>query len=260
VFLRIQKWLWGDVPAGFKKLYVDRTQMMVVREGAEPYLNPEMFVTRRGREEEAGPFQGRGNLTFLRLGNGQSALVRQYHHGGLLRHLTGELFFTWPPRPFKELALTEEARLRGIPTLEIMGAYAERVWGPFYRGWLVTCELEGAHDLWAALQSDWYAKGAGRSCLQAVAVTIRRMHVQGLYHGDLNLKNILVRREGDALGSYIIDFDKARLFSAEVPKAKAQQNLARFLRSVCKLDPERRYLSQQDWELFVRFYREAKAG
>ena len=256
----VQEWVWGRTPPGFKRVSPDRMQMMMVREGLEPYLGLEKFMLERESGKEASPFHGREGLRFFHLDNGETALVRAYHHGGILRHLTGDFFFTWPPRPFRELAITEEVRRRGIPTLEIFGAWVARAWGPFYRGWLVTRELEGAHDLWAALQGGYYVGTAGRSLLQAVAQSLRKMHRQGVYHGDLNLKNILVRQETGEIRSYIIDFDKARLFAGEVPPEKAQRNLSRLLRSVCKLDPDRQNLSQEDWDLFVHFYREASGG
>lgn len=227
---------------------------MMVREGLENYLNPEEFLARMGSGEEASPFRGRGRLYLFRLGNGETALVRSYRHGGILRHLTGDFFVTWPPRPFKELAVIEEVRRRGIPTLEVIGAWVERVWGPFYRGWLVTRELRGARDFWAALQSERYGRNSLDSLFQAVARILRRMHRKGIYHGDLNLKNILVRLEENRISSYVIDFDKARLFSSEIPPEKARKNLNRLLRSACKLDPDRQFLSRKDWDRFLKLY------
>lgn len=260
VGLGVQKWFGGDPPAGFRMVSSDRMRMMMVREGLEPYLDPQGFLGHEESGREASPFQGRGQLRFLHLENGDIALVRAYRHGGILRHLTGDFFFSWPPRPFRELAVTEEVRRRGVPTLEVMGALVERVWGPFYRGWLATRELEGAEDLWAALQSEVYVKRDGKSLLLAVAQGLRRMHGRGVYHGDLNLKNILVRWEADQIRSYIIDFDKARLYPGQVPPEKAERNLSRLLRSACKLDPDKRHLSHEDWNLFIRFYREAEVG
>ncbi len=254
-----QKWLWGDTPPGFKMISPDPIQMMMVREGLESHLCLDKFVKQRESEREAGPFYGRERLRFFHLGNGETALVRSYQHGGVFRRLTADFFFTWPPRPFRELAITEEVRRRGIPTLEILGAWVKRAWGPFYRGWLITRELHGAHDLWAALQSDLY-NSRSESLLQVVAQGLRKMHRRGIYHGDLNLKNILVRQEGDKIRSTIIDFDKARLFPHEVPAEKSQKNLRRLLRSVRKLDPDRRCLSQKDWDLFAQFYQEAGEG
>ena len=255
----IQTWVWGNVPAGFKRFSPNPVRMVLVREGLEGCLNPARFFA-QGKKARESPFRGRGRLDFFQLDNGETVLVRTYRHGGILRRLTGDLFFTWPPRPFRELAATAEISWRGVSTSEVLGAWVERVWGPVYRGWLITRELKGAQDLWGALEGGLYFENQGRTLLQAVARSIRRMHLRGVYHEDLNLKNIMVRREGDQVRSYIIDFDKARLFSGEVPPQRAQRNLMRLLRSICKLDPDRQRLSPEAWDLFIRFYREADAG
>src|SRR3972149_5898830 len=292
----VREWVWGDVPAGFRRFSPNRMQMVLVREGLEiypvpqnapdvsagmnvldfpegqcpkatdvspwygVYLDPQRFTSHGEMAKETALYYGRGKLLSFPLGNGSAALVRVYRHGGLLRQLPGKIFFTWPPRPFRELATTVEARRRGVPTLEILGACVERVWGPFYRGWLVTRELKGGDGFWAALQNEAYSEKGGMSLLQSVARGVRSMHQQGVYHGDLNLKNIVVRREGDAIKSYLIDFDKARLFSGRVPAERARKNLRRLLRSIGKLDPDRRRLSREAWDLFIRFYREVDLG
>ncbi len=248
------RWLWGDTPAGFARLSCGRRRVMLVRRGLEGELLPEKVLTRRSPAEEAVSFQGRGALYILRLGDGQNALVRRYRHGGWLRRLTGDYFFTWPPRPFKELSMIEEAARRGVPTLEVLGACVERVWGPFYRGWLVTRELREGHDLWAALQNRLYGSGSTDSIFRAVAKSIRRMHRRGICHGDLNLKNILVRLEENEFRSYVIDLDKATLFSSGTPLRKARKNLDRLLRSARKLDPGRRFLSPETWSRFLELY------
>jgi serine/threonine protein kinase len=140
------------------------------------------------------------------------------------------MFVTWPPRPFRELVVTEEVRRRGIPTVEVYAACVERSWGPFYRGWLVTRQLQGSQDLWTAVQDGGLRKVGANQVLQAVATSLRALHREGVYHRDLNLKNILVRCEPDGVRGYIIDFDRAILFVGEVPMTLARSNLGRLLR------------------------------
>jgi RIO-like serine/threonine protein kinase len=152
--------------------------------------------------------------------------------------------------------ISEEARRRGISTPEVLVARVERVWGPLYRGWLVTRELPAAQDLWAALQSNDYQRKDRELLLKTVARSISQMHLRGIFHQDLNLKNILVEREAAEIRSAIIDFDRATLFPGAVPPGKAERNLNRLLRSVRKLDPERKFLTQDDWDLLMHFYRE----
>jgi serine/threonine protein kinase len=206
--------------------------------------NITISICRQASENEyLSRFEGRDKLRELRLPRGEVALIRPYRHGGLLRGLTGKLFFVWPPRPFRELVITEELRRRGVPTVEVYGACVEAVWGPFYRGWLVTRELAGAEDLWAVVQSGRIREPGGEEVLRAVARSLRMLHREGVYHRDLNLKNILVRREASRVTGYIIDFDKAKVVLGHVPGELAKRNLKRVLRSIRKLDPERRYFS-----------------
>ena len=254
-------WPWGGVPPGFKRIIDGRGGLMVIREDVEPFLTLEE-CTKPNDQDENPPidFHGRGKLRALRLRNRETALVRHYRHGGLFRHLLGESFFTWPPRPFRELAITEEIRRRGVPTVEVYAACVQRTWGPFYRGWLVTRHLTDSRDLWQAIRDGFIRNIGIQKVLAAVAISLRGLHREGVYHRDLNLKNILVRRESDQdVRAYIIDFDRAALFLGEVPKSLVQKNFYRLLRSANKLDANREYFSDDDWESFVRSYHKQNA-
>jgi tRNA A-37 threonylcarbamoyl transferase component Bud32 len=248
-------WAWGVVPSGFKKVVDGRDALMIVREDVAEFLTIEECTKRDHKDKnEPALFEGRGKLGGLKLGNGDMALIRSYRHGGLFRHLLRGIFFTWPPRPFRELAITEEVRCRGIPTVEVFGACVRRIWGPFYRGWLVTRLLNGGEDLWTAIRNGLVLQTGTKKVFDAVAGSLRDLHREGIYHRDLNLKNILVRRESDGVKSYIIDFDRAMLFLGEVPPTMVQRNLDRLLRSANKLDPKRQYLSPNDWKKFIDSY------
>ena len=83
------------------------------------------------------------------------------------------------------------------------------------------------------------------------------MHREGVYHNDLNLKNILVKAEPAGVKGYIIDFDKAVLFVGGLPEPLAEKNLWRLLRSVSKLDPQRQYSTPAEWDKLVTWYHEA---
>ncbi len=251
----LEPWVWGEMPVGFRKISWNYERLMLVREGLDPHWIANTVLQSPGAGEEASGYYGRGMLRLIRSKEGDNFLLRGYRHGGVLQRFTGEIFLTWPARPFRELIVTEIARQRGIPTLDILAALVERTWGPFYRGWLVTRELGGAEDLWMALQKGDYT-GDGRSLLQAVAKSIRQMHLHGVYHADLNLKNILVRRENGEISVTVIDFDKARLYPREVPLGLANRNLNRLLRSVRKLDPGMQYLSEKDWVALTNFYQQ----
>ena len=245
--------IWGALPARFAKRTDGNGNRLIVCQEREREIDFSICLSQRGRTEESR-YQGRGALTAVSLSDGETALVRQYRHGGTLRSLTGPWFFTWPPRPFRELSVTEELRRRGLRTVEVYAACASRGWGPFYRGWLVTKELRDALDLWSALKSGRVERFGLEATLRAVADTLRAMHREGVYHRDLNCKNILLRQEADGVVSYVIDFDKAKLFLGRLPTELVKKNLDRLLRSARKLDPERKYFSVQAWKDFLSFY------
>lgn len=240
------------IPQGFKEV-IDETGRLVVRADQEKWISIALC-----RDENGGGissrFEGRAKLRAVRLQNGEVALIREYRHGGVLRTLTRNLFFSWPPRPFRELSITEELRRRGVPTVEIYGACITKVAGPVYRGWLVSRELTGAQDLWLAVRSGFMGEVGSEAVWRAVARSVRLLHRHGVYHHDLNLKNILVRREGSELRGYIIDFDKATLILGELSPQLAKRNLGRMWRSMRKLDPECKYFSKESWNEFVHYY------
>ena len=253
-------WAWGVVPSGFKRVSDGRAGLMIVREDVENFITiGECTKSIDYHDHEAGLFQGRGRLRTLELSNGDAALIRPYRHGGLFRHLLQGVFFTWPPRPFRELVITEEVRRRGIPTAEVFAACVRRIWGPFYRGWLVTRQLKGGQDLWTAIRDGFVGQTGAQKVFNAVAASLHGLHREGIYHRDLNLKNIVVRRESDGVKGYIIDLDRATLFLGEVPMALARRNLDRLLRSANKLDPKREYFSANDWKKFLDSYHRRNA-
>ena len=248
--------IWGEVPPGFKQITDAHGSRLFVRQDQERFISISLCRD-SASQEEPSRFEGREKIRSIKLPDGETALIRSYRHGGLLRYVTGSVFFTWPPRPLRELGVTEELRQRGIRTVEVYGACVEPLVGPLYRGWLITRELKGSQDLWSAFQSGFVRELGVEGVLQAVAQSLRSLHRKGVYHHDLNLKNILVRLEPEGVKGYIIDFDKAKLCFGNLPSGLAKRNMDRLLRSVRKLDPDREYFSATDWHRFVEFYHAA---
>jgi hypothetical protein len=244
---------WGAVPEGFDKIIDGKGNRWLVRQDRRAHINASLCGEAVGGDESFR-YHGRGPLRAFQLPDGETALIRSYRHGGFFRSVTGAWFFTWPPRPFRELAITEELRRRGLRTVEVYAACVSRAQGPFYRGWLITRQLKNAENLWSALQSGLIETVGFGAALRAVATSIRAMHRQGVYHGDLNLKNILLRLENGAVAGYIIDFDKAKLFLGQLPAGLANKNLDRLLRSAHKLDPQQKYFPAAAWDEFLNLY------
>jgi 3-deoxy-D-manno-octulosonic acid kinase len=249
-------WGWRYIPPGFITMRDHRGRLLVVRENLGTSLAIEAVCDLPG---DPSPYHGREPLRCLRLADGERALVRSYRHGGIFRAVTKSIFFTWPPRPLRELAISEELYHRGVPTVEPCGACVEPLWGPFYRGWFITRELTGARDLWETMSGSLVRGFDTAAILQVAADGVKLLHREGVYHSDLNLKNILVRREDGGLKAYVIDFDKATLFLGRLPAPMAEKNLDRLRRSARKLDPLGRYITAAAWKAFLDRYNDSRA-
>ncbi len=165
---------------------------------------------------------GRGQLSRVKTPKGE-VLIRKYLRGGLVAGFLKDAYLL-DNRPLKELRAHRHAWCAGVPTVMPIGARWDRS-GLFYRGAYATLRAD-AVDLLAYLQAK---QNPAPTILDACGRAIRAMHDAGVYHADLQVKNLLVSG-GEAL---IIDFDGARILPALSP-AMAEKNLARLRRSFVK--------------------------
>ncbi len=149
-------------------------------------------------------------------------LIREYLRGGMVARFLRDAYVL-DNRPRRELEAHSHAWRSGVPTVMPVGAMWINL-GLAYRGAYATLRAD-AVDLLNYLQSH---SDPDPALLASCGNAICAMHRAGLYHADLQLKNILVGgREG-----FIIDFDNARV--ATVTPHMAARNLARLRRSFVK--------------------------
>jgi len=179
-------------------------------------------------------YEGRTPHPSIPLGGGKRMVLRQYSHGGLLRAITGNIY-CFGARSFRELAITEEIRSCGIPTIEPIGA-VHQVTGlpPFYQAYLLTLEVPGALNAIQYLEK--MGKNPNRETLRHKrkmighsGLLLRQFHQSGFFHRDLQLKNILVAEDR----ILIIDFDRSYRKSI-LSTRERMKNLLRLNRSVEK--------------------------
>jgi tRNA A-37 threonylcarbamoyl transferase component Bud32 len=240
--------------AGYR-LIRTRNGFIVAKEG---YAEAFSTFTLPGVTEpdSSGHRSGRGSLVSIPLAERSSerALVRRYIRGGFLGRFSRELFLDiGQPRPLKELKISDYARRAGISTPEVLAAVVEKVNGFFYRGALVTREINPAADLQEeALRfapKDRPAVTNKRRCIGSLGRLIARMHGAGIYHADLHLKNIL--KAGEEL--YVLDLDAADIRNP-LPEYKKRMNLLRLYRSAEKINRRRRVITRTDLLRFTRSY------
>jgi 3-deoxy-D-manno-octulosonic acid kinase len=218
-----------------------------LREALDPWLLATPFALPTERSPIAG---GRGGAWRLTLPDGRRAVVRCYLRGGTLARVVRATYLGLVARPFRELAVTAEARRRGVAAPEVLAARVEgRV---AYRGAIVTAEVPGAVTLLEALREAGdvarrrrLAAGAGR--------VVATMHRAGIWHADLNLTNLLAPTD-DAGDLTIVDFDRARLARGPLARRARRGNLTRLARSLRKLDPDGRLAAPEDIAAFHAAY------
>ncbi len=219
-------------------------------------------LAEEGIPEEAGDSSG---VEFLR-GRGRPAVVpfemgnlviRHYYHGGCFRGLTGDLFFG-VSRFLNELRILSETCRAGIPAPEPAGLIITPVGGGIYRGDLVTVYIPGSIDLLTYYRNLSIEAAPGelrekREIINRSAIRISALHKAGIYHGDLQLKNLSMKKSEDGVRVFILDFDKARRDTPD-DIDKSVENLIRLYRSFCKMRLSNPHISVYDVYRFIRSY------
>ncbi|MCF6149906.1 MAG: hypothetical protein E3K37_14730 [Candidatus Kuenenia sp.] len=181
--------------------------------------------------------QGRGSYLSIpvKKNGGERLIIRNYRHGGLLGKLLGNVFF-YSDRPFNEIYVHEVALQNGIPSAEAIAITKRKILGGLYSADFITKEIPGAVDLIHFLNEhpSEYIRESKKFIIPVLAKLIRKMHDAGIYHADLHLKNILVRKNSaETFEAYIIDLDKSTVLP-KLTLPKRMKNLLRLDRSLEK--------------------------
>jgi tRNA A-37 threonylcarbamoyl transferase component Bud32 len=162
--------------------------------------------------------------------SGVLVVVKRLHHGGALAPVTGDRFMT-PSRLRTHRRVAGWLRARGVPTPEVLFTSWRRD-GAFVRGEIGTGHVAGARDASDILFGDPGRLPDGwETVVDAVASMTATLHVLGVVHHDLNLKNFLVTGPRDVL---ILDVDKVTCTGSELREPVRRRNLGRLERSVRK--------------------------
>lgn len=173
---------------------------------------------------------GRAATAIVPVGD-RAVVVRRLLHGGLLGPLLGP-WFLGLGRPIRELEVTDSLHRSGAPVPRAAFALGVHRFGPLCHAALATWRVEDSRDALAFLADP----DEGERVLEAAAVlgrTVRRFHDAGGRHGDLHVKNLLLREGEERLEGVVIDLDKARVTPGLNPDERMSQ-LMRLFRSLLK--------------------------
>ncbi len=172
-----------------------------------------------------GQSEGRNQAHFFHYA-GRDIVLRHFHRGGLVGRVNRDLYLRVPAalsRPMREFDLLLQMHGEGLPVPKPVAARYLPL-GPFYRADIITQRIPNAQPLQDALVS----KAQTPQVWRTVGAQIRGLHEHGVFHSDLNCRNILIDAEGRI---WFIDFDKCE---KRAPGAWTQANLDRLHRSLTK--------------------------
>lgn len=187
----------------------------------------------RAKDAVVGSSKGRYTTWFVAFEHSHWVL-RHYWRGGLMEKFSKDAYVYTGlenTRAMAELRLLNILYHEDFAVPKPIAANIVRD-GLFYRADIIIERVEGAEDLVAKL-----SKGIiSTEQWQALGATIAQFHLRGVYHADLNAKNILFQPAQTAPITperfYLIDFDRGAL---KTPSPQWQQsNLDRLLRSFNK--------------------------
>jgi len=224
------------IPSSFTLIKKGKTSLLIkedyknllFQKGIEDF---EIFLERS--HQSSNYLKGRTLHPSIPVRNGERMVLRQYVHGGLFRNFTRSLYL-FGSRSFLELALIEEIRSCGIPTIQPIAAIHRFILPPLYQAYLLSLEIPYSKDLIQYFQEIGPRPShenilLKRRTIRSAGLLLRRFHQSGFYHGDLQLKNILVA--GDQL--LLIDFDRSYR-KRTLSLRERMKNLLRLNRSVEK--------------------------
>ena len=225
----------------FEKVVKGKAVILVKDKYKDQVLSQGMALSTKIREglyPGASLFKGRSIIPCVPIkGSKERMIIKHYEHGGLFRKITRDIFLG-NSRPFRELAILEVASRKGVPVPQVLAARVDRILGPFYRGEIAYKEIPDSSNLLEylnrlnqkPLKEKIFQK---REIINSLAEVIKKMHTLGIYHGDLNVKNVLIQNVGKKVGVYLVDFDCSKIKDSLTLRDRLN-NLNRFHRSCQK--------------------------
>jgi 3-deoxy-D-manno-octulosonic acid kinase len=208
------------------------------------WLDPQWWRA-RGTVTQAS--EGRGGTCLIEA-DGRSLVLRHYRRGGWAARLSGDRY-RWrgaeQTRSFREWHLLYHLHRVGLPVPRPVAAGYRRQ-GNTYVADLLVQRLPEVRSLASALRE---APVALRTWV-AVGRWLRRFHLCGVCHADLNAHNIMLGAD-DAV--WLIDFDRGTL---REPGWWSDANLVRLHRSLQKIASTlpAEHFSAADWQLLLDSY------
>lgn len=183
----------------------------------------------RSRNALKGEAVGRGSAWFIEAPHGP-VVLRHYLRGGWAATFSRQSYFftgVSSSRPFREYQVLVELYAKGLPVPRPVAALCQHQ-GVISTGAIMTECITSSSTLADVLSGGDPVEDVWKR----VGACIRKFHDAGVWHADLNARNILLDANHTV---FLIDFDRARFHPGK--PVDGEGNLNRLKRSLQKLWP-----------------------
>ena len=197
-----------------------------------------------------GSASGRGEACFLRCDDGTYWVLRHFQRGGLASRFSADRYI-WAgarrTRAYLEFQMMFDLARKGLSVPRPVAAQSIR-YGLGYKADLITEGIQGA----CTLADRARPESVSLAIWQAIGREIAKMHALGVWHADLNARNILL---DEASQPWLIDFDRARYKNPRRARWR-KSNLARLKRSLDKFAVREPvfHFGRADWAALLASY------
>lgn len=172
---------------------------------------------------------GRNDIYLLNISKELSVLLKLYSHGGFFKYFFPKYYFI-SNRFLHELQLYTDILKDNLPAPDYLGGFWMKRFG-FYKCGVITRFISDTTTLENYLNDNFVSIEDKYDILIKCGKILRDMHDIGVFHGDLQIRNILIHPLEKAI--YLIDFDKAKKMHS-LNLFQRSQNLLRLKRSFIK--------------------------
>jgi len=237
-------------PADYPLVRSGRRRVYVRRDALER-ATAVGFVDGEPARPPVARVRGRGDHAVFALPDSAERVIWKHcRRGGAAGRLLGDRHFG-ERRFFRELEATESARRAGVRVGEILALAIARRGGGARRVEQLLRYVEDARDAASWLADAALSADDRRALVAEVAELLRRFHGAGLRHGDLNLRNILIRRRPNGFEGILVDLDPPPAFRRGA--GTAEGNLLRLFRSWARLAEGRPIPATDRWRFLLAY-------
>lgn len=219
-----------QLPTGYKILS-NNIGYVILREDLSPDLPDILFgLLSNSISNQLIPLSGgRNNIFLFKLSTNSSALIKQYSHGGISGRIFPQYYF-FSNRFLHEFYIYINILKNILPVPEYLGGYWSKKLG-LYKCGIITEYIPDTYTLEEFLNNNFFSVEEKYDILIKCGKIIKNMHDIGIFHNDLQIRNLIISSTNKSV--FLIDFDNAK----QIPifnNYYRSQNLLRLKRSFIK--------------------------